>query len=121
MPRAGCHINRVTWNNSGNLYCTGCRMNGCREGMRLLRVSALGIVQMHRVLGLPKFANSERFSLYPPSQLLLVKLNRDLHPISDALLVMVDAVLTYVQYIDSIDPILFKYGTPTPQILCCRG
>jgi hypothetical protein len=29
--------------------------------------------------------------------------------------------LTYVQYIDNIISILFKYGTTTSQILCCSG
>jgi hypothetical protein len=29
--------------------------------------------------------------------------------------------LTYVQYIDYIEMILYKYATKTSQIFCCRG
>jgi hypothetical protein len=50
-------FNCISLNNSGNLHCTVYRMNDCKEGMLRLRSVDHTIAHMHRVLGLPKFAN----------------------------------------------------------------
>ncbi len=51
------HFNCISSNIAGNLYCTVYRMNDCREGMLRLRALDHVLDQMHRILGLPKFAN----------------------------------------------------------------
>jgi len=50
-------FNCISSNNSGNLHCTVYRMNGCKEGMLRLLAFDYMIDHMHRVPGLPKFAN----------------------------------------------------------------
>jgi len=50
------HVNCISSNIPGNLYCTVYRMNGCKEGMLRLRFLDHAIDRMHKVPGLPKFA-----------------------------------------------------------------
>ncbi len=62
MPLGASRLTWIISSNSGSLYCTVYRMSDCREGILHLRGLDYVIVQMHRVLGHPRFANSVRFS-----------------------------------------------------------